>query len=342
MMHPAVIDTQRLATRAAAFAAAVIALASAVLAPAQDELLAPHGGSPLNRVVNGFPEFAHYTLTVDNVQVVRLDDLHVNEYVVGGGFENRDPDRRRGDAVEPLNSAYGSILIFLSKAPGAESESFVLDDYIEFPGDRPPQSLAFIDIDRDGRKDLVVLAGLDEIATTSVYHNETRAAPTADGARPRLFRRVFYDPQHYATLLDLGEDKRPELLVPIGVPPSGPPGSHGPCAARKLSGELRAAVQEDYDRLGGEWLGYHARHGDRDRDDRGYLLATNAMANLFVFDRFQIFGWDGGAFVERTARYTAFLERRRQLLELALRDAGVDAACSGHIETLRTWLAALR
>jgi hypothetical protein len=156
-----------------------------------------------------------------------------------------------------------------------------------------------------------------------------------------LFRRVFHDPQHYATLLDLDQDRSPELLAPIGVPMSRQPESHRPCAERTLSAELRAAVQEDYDRLGGEWLAYHARQGDRDRSERGYLLATNAMANLFVLDRFQIFGWDGSAFVDRTANHKPFLERRRQLLDLVRRDAGEDTACRAQIDALEAWLGTL-
>lgn len=315
-----------------------IAFGSSPVQAEEREMLSPHRSTKLAALVREFPQFSNYNITVDTVRVVNLDPRHPAEYVVGGAFENKDSGRRDDAKHEALNHGYGSILIFLSKDGEApDSSKVALDDFIEFPGDNPPQSLAFIDVDRDGATDVVILAGLDDVSTTSVYRNVS-----GDGGNRRLFQRVFHAPDRYATLLELDGDGRPELLDPMDGGTTRIPLEAQPCLHEPLSAELLQIVQGDYARYSGDYLQFHARHGEIEREERGYLVATNAIANLFLLHRFRILSWDGRTFSDRTDEFPHFLAKRLEFLEkLAEENKEKDPPCLRQVEGLTAWLSDL-
>ncbi|GAB1858677.1 hypothetical protein MHTCC0001_35170 [Flavobacteriaceae bacterium MHTCC 0001] len=134
-------------------------------------------------------------------------------------FENAELKIREIDTItlKPYELVYGTIsdkttqkyggsgIIILSKK---KSTNKVLWHYFD-PSDFPPHTFSFIDFNGDGKKDLYMYSGFEDVFNSSLFINQIEK----NSKQP--FTNIYNNDYSYCSLIDINKDNLPEIINTI-------------------------------------------------------------------------------------------------------------------------------
>ncbi|MFD2515434.1 FG-GAP repeat domain-containing protein [Pontibacter locisalis] len=162
--------------------------------------------------------------------------------------------------------------------------------------DFPPHTFSFVDFDRDGRKDLTLYFGQEEVYGTEVYLNQS-----SKDYRKENFKLAYQNWNDYSVIVDIDGDGVPELLD------SGYEGTeHVEGPEFFLTDDVREQVHQKYDQIA--------------RVEGANNFTFNMpnyfkVFNSFVMDSIKVFAYDNGRFTDKTCMYTDYLDWRIGILK---------------------------
>lgn len=190
---------------------------------------------------------------------------------------------------------YGTIHVLWDRASSAPVWS------LDWGGDFQPHSLAWIDFDGDGKKDLLFFAGSEDIFATHLYLWRLK---TPSFSKEALVE-VYTNDNDYSVVLDFEGDGRPEILD------SGHPGSeHVDHQCGEDSPEIPRTVR---DALG---VQYRSLSRGFDQFNLTYNLPdAYPSLSMKILDPIKVLRIAGSSVVDVTARYPDHLRWRIGLLK---------------------------
>lgn len=171
--------------------------------------------------------------------------------------------------------------------------------------DFPPHTFSFVDYNNDGRKDLTLLFGQEDVYGTDVYLNEASKTFSKDN-----FKLVHQNWNDYSVIVDLDGDGLPELLD------SGNEQTEQVETPKFfLSDEVRKEVERKYDKIA-QVKGANNFHFSMPNHFRVF--------NSFLMDSIKVMGFENGHFTDKTCRYNEYLDWRISLLKQMDKDSRND------------------
>jgi hypothetical protein len=182
--------------------------------------------------------------------------------------------------------------------------------------DFPPHTFSFVDFNNDGRKDLTVLFGQEDVYGTEVYLNQSAKTFSKDN-----FKRAYQNWNDYLVIVDIDGDGVPELLD------SGYKGTeHVEGPEYFLTDEVRKRVHQKYDEIA-QVKGANNFHFNMPNHFKVF--------NSFLLDSIKIIGFEKGSFADKTCRYQDYIDWRIAILKEMKSDSRND---SKRIEDLISYL----
>ncbi|WP_242920930.1 FG-GAP repeat domain-containing protein [Pontibacter liquoris] len=182
--------------------------------------------------------------------------------------------------------------------------------------DFPPHTFSFVDFNNDGRKDLTVLFGQEDVYGTDVYLNQSAKTYSKDN-----FKLAYQNWNDYLVIVDIDGDGVPELLD------SGYEGTeHVEGPEFFLTDEVRERIHQKYDEIA------HVKGANNFHFN---MPNHFKVFNSFLLDSIKVVGFENGEFVDKTCRYQDYLDWRIAILKQMKSDGRND---SKRIEGLINYL----
>ena len=172
-------------------------------------------------------------------------------------------------------------------------------------GDFGPHTISWVDIDGDAHKDLIFLAGLEDVFSTYIYKWNLMG----DTYSEDNLVLVYQNNNDYSVLMDLNSDGLPEVLDSgyEGFYHQGDTSAMGEneCFGLTVSDSLRDVIKSRYYSIVGN---YHESNFD-------YGMPSSApFINMFIFDPIKILGFESGVKSEVSHLYQDEFEWRIGIL----------------------------
>jgi hypothetical protein len=214
---------------------------------------------------------------------------------------------------DPAAGTHGQAIVLWREADGAMSAL-----WIRLLPWTAPHALHWNDFDGDGREDLFFTAGFEDAEITALFLDRL----SEEGGTPRAMLSVFTDLHDYATVVDIDQDGRPELIDPLGLDDV-----YGETPDCMLSPEGRQEEDEVYRAITGSFASLN----------RYETLYPLRPVRILRFDR----SGAGTAYsmTDVTDEYPDHLRRRMRLWELTQPWRG--SSCDARLAVLREWVGGL-
>ncbi|GHA78567.1 FG-GAP repeat domain-containing protein [Pontibacter akesuensis] len=171
--------------------------------------------------------------------------------------------------------------------------------------DFPPHTYSFVDYNSDGKKDVTILSGQEDVFSTDVYLNKSTTTYSTDN-----FESVHRNWNNYSVIVDLDGDGVPELLDSGNeqVEPEERPEFF-------LSDDVKSEIDRKYVEIA-QVKGANNFHFNMPQRFR--------VSNSFLMDSIKVMGCEDEKFIDKTCNYQDYLDWRIGILEQLEKDSRND------------------